>query len=183
MIRPMMGDLIGISRRTNFSERQNCARWRLCQEVRLVWGDSCLYSRYPKHKDFWISQCFPGFSCCDNGSIQFFCKIQYGCRDLFTLTSLLITIFFIFRLIIEPERGRACLATDCLYSLQWRTVWFCELRLWQIKSQIISHVSPFVMKFEIFQILGFLIELQKLVLTRCFCLKAILSLGFSSEIL
>ena len=90
-----MGDLIGISRPINFSERRNCARWRLCQEGRLVWGDSCRYFRYPKHKDFWISQCFPGFSCCDNGSIQFFCKMQYGCRDLFTLTSSSITNSFI----------------------------------------------------------------------------------------
>ena len=83
-----MGDLIGISRPINFSEHRNCARWRLCQEGRLVWGDLSRYFRYPKHKDFWISQCFPGFSCCDNGSIQFFCKIQYGYRDLFNLTSI-----------------------------------------------------------------------------------------------
>merc|ERR1712240_222274 len=96
---------------------------------------------------------------------------------------LLTVIFLYFCLIIEPERGRACLATDCLYSLQWRTVWFCELRRWQFKSQIISHVLPVVMKFEIFQIPGFLIEFQKLVLTRCICLKAILSSGFSSETL
>ena len=178
-----MGDLIGISRPINFSERRNCARWRLCQEGRLVWGDSCRYFRYPKYKDFWISQCFPGFSCCDNGSIQFFCKIQYGYRDLFNLTSITNINILYSCLIIEPEQGRACLATDCLYSLQWRTVWFCELRRWQFKSQIISHVSPFVMEFEIFQILGFLIEFQKLVLTRCFCLKAILSSGFSSETL
>merc|ERR1711873_371279 len=58
-----------------------------------------------------------------------------------------------------------------------------RLRLWQFKSQIISHVSPFVMKIEIFQILGILVEFQKPVNTGCFCLKVILSSGFSSEIL
>ena len=39
------------------------------------------------------------------------------------------------------------------------------------------------MKIEIFQILGLLIEFRKPVNTGCFCLKAILSSGFSSEIL
>ena len=39
------------------------------------------------------------------------------------------------------------------------------------------------MKIEIFQILGILVEFQKPVNTGCFCLKAILSSGFSSEIL
>ena len=116
---------------------------------------------------------------------NFSAKYKMVTGILFTifLKDLKLHFFLLLSLIIESERGRACLATDCLYSLQWRTVWFCELRRWQFKSQIISHVLPFVMKFEIFQIPGFLIEFQKLVLTRCFCLKAILSSGFSSETL
>ena len=172
-----MGDLIGISRQTNFSERQNCARWRLCQEVRLVWGDSCLYSRYPKHKDFWISQCFPGFSCCDNGSIQFFCKIQYGCRDLFTLTSSSITNSFI--LSYNGTRTRTSLlghglfifflVEDCLVL---------RIKTWQFKSQIISHALPLCYEIWDFSSSGFPDWISKAGTYQMYLLKSNIKFGF-----
>ena len=52
---------------------------------------------------------------------------------------------------MESEQGRACLATDCLYSFKWRTVCFC-IKAIAIKLQNrYPIVSPFVMKIVIYE--------------------------------